>query len=210
MVGVAAILAAPGRWSWTLRALAGWAAGAAIYLAIAWWHMLRADADDTRRRCRRDDAYRGAVDTLLLLASLASVGAVCVALRDSSGGGGWAHLVGVGIPIAAVVVAWLLVHTLYAMHYARLFYQNDDDPDGPSSGGFKMHEQSNEEPDYRDFLYVAFAIACTFGVTDTELTSKPARRSVAKHALLSFALATIVLALAVNVLTNLLSGDGKP
>ena len=196
---------APSAWSWTLRALAAWSVGATVYLAIAWSHIFRADPDTTRCRCRRDDAYRGTVDALLLAASLASVGAVCLALSDSHPDGGSGSVVGVGIPILSVVLAWLLVHTLYAMHYARLFYQSDDDPNGPPRGGFDLHEADGGPPDYRDFLYIAIAVACTFGVTDTELTSKRARRAVAKHSLLSFAFATIVLALAVNVVTNLLS-----
>ncbi len=169
---------------------------------------MRASPAETRKRCRRDDAYRGTIDTLLLFVSVASVGAVCLALQESSGGGGPDKIFSVGIPILGAVLGWLLVHTLFAMHYARLFYNNDEDPDGPPAGGIDMHLEGDEEPDYRDFLYIAIAVACTFGVIDTELTSKVLRRTVTHHALLSFAFATIILALAVNVLTNLLSNGG--
>lgn len=208
IVGAITVAVVPGRWGWTLRPLAGWSAGAGIYLAVAWWVMMRSNPAETHKRCRRDDAYRGAIDTLLLFASVASVGAVCLALRESSGGDGPDKIFSVGIPILGAMLAWLLVHTLFAMHYARLFYQNDEDPDGPPAGGIDMHLTGDEQPDYRDFLYIAIAVACTFGVTDTELTSKVLRRTVTHHALLSFAFATIVLALAVNVLTNLLSKGG--
>lgn len=202
------VAVAPGGWGWMLRSLAGWSVGTAVYLLVAWRQIMRASPDDTRRRCRRDDAYRGTVDTLLLVASVASVAAVCLALKDSDDVGGPGKIIAVGIPIVSVVLAWLLVHTLYALHYARLYYINDEDPDGPPTGGFEMHEDDETQPDYRDFLYISLAIACTFGVTDTELTSKAVRRTVAKHSLLSFAFATIVLALAVNVITNLLSKGG--
>ena len=206
-VAIATTAALPGGWSWVLRSLGGWSAGMLVYLAIAWRMMLCADADTTRRYCRTEDQNRGMIDMLLLLVSGASIVAVCVALREASTPGGPGKIVSVGVPIVAAVLAWLLVHTIYALHYARLFYHNDEDPDGPPTGGFDLH-QDDAEPDYRDFLYIALAVACTFGVTDTELTSKPVRRTVMWHALLAFAFATIVLALAVNVITNLLSSGG--
>ncbi len=196
----------PGSWSWMLRALAGWSAGAGTFLSAAWTIMLRSDAEQTRHRCRRDDPHRGTVRALLLVASAASILAVCLALRESSGSGHPHEAFSVGVPILATTLAWLLVHTLHALHYARMYYHNDDDPDGPPSGGFDLHHAPDDQPDYRDFIYVAFAIACTFGVTDTVLTCKSARRTVTGHAVLSFAFATVVLGLAVNVITNLTSG----
>jgi uncharacterized membrane protein len=87
----------------------------------------------------------------------------------------------------------------------RLFYRNNEDPDGPPTGGFD-NQENNSAPDPRDFIYLAFAVARTSGVTDIEVTSKLARRTVAKHAMLSSACGTVVLALVVNVVTNLLSG----
>lgn len=211
LVGVTIALM-PHDWSWTLRGLAGWSVGAGAYLFMAWRIMLRADPAATKHRCRMDDASRGIVDLLLTVATFASIGAVCLALKESSGSGGPLKAFSVGVPILGVVLAWLLVHTLYALHYARLFYHSDD-KDGPPAGGFDFHEDEDDSgkpapPDYRDFLYLAFSIACTYGVTDVVLTCKSVRRTVWKHGLLSFVFATIVLALAVNVITNLLSSGG--
>ena len=204
-LGLVLVFVLPHGWTWTLRCLAGWSVGEALFLALCWMVMLRADGPATKARCRQNDASRGVVDTLLTFSIFASVVAVCVALHDASADNGLPKPASVGVPIVAVVLAWLLVHTLYALHYAKLYYHNDDDPDGPPFGGMDFREDPPEPPDYRDFLYVSFGIACTYGVTDTILTSKLARRTVTKHSILSFAFATIVLALAVNVITSLLS-----
>ncbi|MDB5328308.1 MAG: hypothetical protein JWM57_3877 [Phycisphaerales bacterium] len=199
-------VAVPHSWSWTLRGLAGWSAGAGTYLFMAWRIMLRADADATRHRCRMDDASRGIVDLLLTVATFASVGAVCLALKDSQNDHGTMKVFGIVLPILATASAWVLVHTLYALHYARLFYINEDDADGPPAGGFDWHDDPKTAPDYRDFLYIAFAIGCTYGVTDTDVNRKVVRRTITKHGILSFVFATIVVALAVNISTNLLFG----
>ena len=193
--------------SWTLRGLAAWCGGAATYLALAWRLILRADPDATRRHSRREDESRAAIDMLLLVASLASLVAVGLALRHERAANGPVGAVGVAATIGAVALAWGLTHTIFAFHYARLFYQNDADPDGPAVGGFDFH--GGGEPDYRDFAYVALSVGCTYGVTDVEVTSKSARRAVSVHGLISFAFATVILVLAVNVFTTLLSGGGQ-
>jgi uncharacterized membrane protein len=204
LAGVGVFALVPGDWSWVLRSLAGWSAGAAVYLAMAWSVVMCADAETTKRRSRTEDPSRALVDALLTVAALVSLAAVAVALSES-GKKDLPLLISVGLPMLTVALGWTLVHTLYAMHYARLYYHNDQDSGGPPTGGLDLHE--NAPPDYRDFLYVAFSIACTFGVTDVNVTAKPIRRVITKHAVLSFALATIVLALAVNVFTNLLSSE---
>ena len=203
LAGVTAAIVPP-RLAWPLHALSAWCVLALTYIAFAWWVMLPADPDQTRGRSRTQDDNRPVIDLLLLIASVVSLVAVGMALRQGDQPDSAPKYLGVGIPMLSVVLSWLLLHTLYALHYARLYYYNDEDPDGPPAGGFDTH--GDDEPDYRDFLYVAFGVACTFGVTDTELTTKPVRRAVTRHSILSFAFGTIILALAVNVLTNLLSG----
>ena len=203
---------APGGLSWTLRGLSAWCAGVSVYLALAWRMMLRADAQATRRHSRREDQNRAAIDALLLAASFASLLGVSLAVRDAAAAdfaGGPPQAVAVGLPMLSVVLAWAMTQTLYALHYARLYYHNDADPDGPPVGGFDFHEDDGRDPDYRDFIYVAFAVGCTFGVTDTDVSNKAVRRAVTYHGLLAFGFAATVLALAVNVVATVLSGGGQ-
>ena len=198
-------LAVPAWVSWVMRGLVAWCAGAGVYLFFAWRMIRTGDAQETSRRCSVEDDSRATIDTLLVVAAVASLAGVLLALKEASKAQGWWSYAVTALSILSVILGWLLVHTLYAMHYARLYYQPDpDDPDGPAAEGMDLH--GGGDPDYRDFLYVSLCIACTFGVTDTELTNKHVRRTVAKHALLSFAFATMILGLAVNVVTSLVSG----
>lgn len=184
----------------TLRVLTAWSVAVVVYLGLVGVMIHRADAAQTQKHSTRDDPKRGTIDVLLLLASVASLGGVLYALAQANAAKTVLTYVITAIAIAAAVLSWLLTHTIFAMHYARLYYHDDK---GEPTGGLDFH--CDEPPDYRDFYYFAFSIACTFGTTDVDLTGKHMRRLVMRHGLLSFVLATVNLALVVNVLTNLLS-----
>ena len=55
-----------------------------------------------------------------------------------------------------------------------------------------------------DFLYFSLVIGLTSQVSDVAVTSKVIRRMVAMHGVLSFFFNLIVLALTVNMISNLL------
>jgi uncharacterized membrane protein len=123
---------------------------------------------------------------------------VCVAL-----GVVVALLVGnaVGWRIEAAVVGVLTVgasgfavHTLYTVHYARLYYS--DEP-----GGINFHDP--EAPCFRDFAYLAYTVGMTYQVSDTEIGLTSIRATVLRHALLSYLLGAVVLAVTINLIAGL-------
>jgi uncharacterized membrane protein len=52
---------------------------------------------------------------------------------------------------------------------------------------------------------VAFTIGMTYQVSDTQISRREIRHTVIKHALLSFVFGTAIIAVAINVLSNLLN-----
>jgi len=60
-------------------------------------------------------------------------------------------------------------------------------------------------PDYLDFVYFSFVVGTTAQTSDVEVTSRKMRRMVTLHGLLSFFFNTTVIALVVN-LTSQLAG----
>ena len=62
----------------------------------------------------------------------------------------------------------------------------------------------DEEPDYWDFFYYSLVVAMTAQVSDVQITSKVIRRAVSVHGVLSFFFNLTVLALTVNMLSNLI------
>jgi uncharacterized membrane protein len=102
----------------------------------------------------------------------------------------------VTLTVLTVVLAWGLVHTVFTLRYGDLYY-------GDPVGGIDFNE--NDLPDYRDFAYLALTIGMTFQVSDTNLQAKKIRRTAIRHALLSYAFGTVIVAITINIVASLLS-----
>jgi len=186
-------LALPERFGLALRAVASWDAAALTMGALAWWLISHADAAEARRRAAPDDPGRRTVWLFVILASGFSLFATTVVLREARGHMPHARGVFVVLCIAAVASAWMLTHTAYTLRYAHLYYRDD----GDGEGGLAF--PGDTSPDFLDFAYFAFTIGMCFQVSDVAITSRPIRRTVLGHAVLSFAYNTAILATAVNL-----------
>jgi len=102
------------------------------------------------------------------------------------------------ICMLAMLASWILVHTIYTFHYARLYYEHN-------AGGTGLEFPGDDQPDYLDFAYFSFVMGCTFQVSDVGVSSKKIRRVALFHGLLSFALNTFVVALTINIISGLIN-----
>ena len=98
------------------------------------------------------------------------------------------------LSVIAVVLAWALVNTVFALKYARLCYRDD-------GGGIDFKRE--DPPAYADFAYIAFTVGMSYAPGENEPTSNHMRRIALGHALLSYTFGTGILAVAVNLVTNL-------
>jgi uncharacterized membrane protein len=99
--------------------------------------------------------------------------------------------------LAAVTVlgSWSLIHTIFALHYAHLYY-------GMAAGGLIF--PGGGDPNYWDFLYYSFVVGMTCQVSDVQVASPRLRRLTLLHGVLSFFFNTVILALAVSIGAGLL------
>lgn len=181
---------------WWFGVVTGWAAAAATYLVWVWLTVRRLDAVQTRSHATREDPGLQVSDMLILLASLASLGAVTLLLLISHTPKAIDKAVVAAVALGSVAVSWLLVHTLYALRYAREYYS---DP----VGGIDFNNPA-EPPRYIDFAYLAFDLGMTYQVSDTSLTSSELRSIVFRHTLLSYVFGAVVLATTINLVAGLL------
>ena len=68
---------------------------------------------------------------------------------------------------------------------------------GAKQGGLNV--PGEEQPDYWDFVYFSFVIGMTCQVSDVAVASKPIRRAVNAHGIVSFFFNVALLALMVNI-----------
>ncbi|UXA07026.1 DUF1345 domain-containing protein [Mycobacterium sp. SMC-2] len=174
-------------------ALLGWVAAAALYAAWSWLIIAPMDAERTARHATREDATRLLADVVIVSASLGSLGGVGYVVAAGTHAGG-ESLAAAGVGVLAVAASWFAVHTLFTAHYARLYYSDE-------IGGIDFHDP--HPPRYLDFAYVAFTVGMTFQVSDTEINSSRLRVTVLRHALLSYLLGAVILAVTINMIAGL-------
>lgn len=179
--------------AWHYAAIAGWAAACIVYIVWVWLKVWGLDADATRSHATLEDPGRRIADLVLLLAALAGVLAVVYNLVDARQLKGGAQLGVALLGIVSVALSWLLVHTLYMLRYARMYYRSD--------GGVDFNQ--DEPPQYSDFAYLAFTLGMTFQVSDTNITSSYIRRAILRHTLLSYLFGTVIIAATVNLVAGL-------
>jgi uncharacterized membrane protein len=179
---------------WPLTPLVAWDVAALTFVTWIWIRIWKLDAAATGRHAEREDPTRAAADLIVLIAAVASLIAVGYVLVRAGSGGGFIEGLQVGFGVASVVVSWSVVHTVYALRYARLYYAGTD-------GGANFHQE--EKPRYSDFAYLAFTVGMTFQVSDTELNNASFRATVLRHSLLSYMFGTVIVALTINLIAGL-------
>jgi uncharacterized membrane protein len=178
-----------------LLPLVTWTATVSILLTWVWRRSWPQDSEGTKLLAEHESRGRS-TDVWLLTAAVASLGAVVVALVQSSSRRDATAVASVLLSLVSVALSWALVHSVYAFKYARLYYFGE-----PDAGGIDFKQES--PPTYSDFAYLAFTVGMSFAVAETEPTTTSIRRVALGHALLSYAFGTGVLAVAINLVTNL-------
>ncbi|MDR2196280.1 MAG: DUF1345 domain-containing protein [Gallionellaceae bacterium] len=193
----AAVGFAPWSFDTLARGLLGWCCGAGVYLALAWWLALRFDAQRTRERALSLDPPSILLLTVMLLTVIFSLAVIVMLLQQDASLGALPRTLHLALGLTALTISWLLMHTLYAFHYAHRYYQSKT-PHG-------LNFPKDQDPDYFDFLYHAFVVGMTSQVSDVQVNSREMRRLTFAHSVLSFAFNMVVLALSINVVAGLVA-----
>lgn len=182
----------------SLGPLAGYDAAVLFYVVRVWVKIWPLDAKATSALAAREDPTQPAADGVLLLAAVASLGAIAVVIVQSHSSHGSIQGVEIGLGVASVVISWLLVHTIFTLKYARMYYRGGENRD---EGGVDF--ENKVRPPYSDFAYLAFTVGMTFQVSDTDLQSEEYRRLALRHALLSYLFGAVILAATINLVAGL-------
>ena len=181
---------------WQAAPLAGWDMACVTFLVWMWRSLWPADSDQTAQLAVREDSSRPVADAVLLLAALVSlVGVGLVLVEGKAKGGPITPGLALGLGIGSVVLSWAVVHTVFTLRYARLFYG-----EGKAAG---IDFNQTEPPRYSDFAYLAFTIGMTFQVSDTDLKNARIRATVLRHMWLSYLFGTVIIAMTINLVAGL-------
>jgi uncharacterized membrane protein len=174
--------------------LIGWDILALVYGIWTWASVWGLDQAAVEADARREDPGRDLTDLMLLGAAAASLVAVGMVLFGTGSAHGAVVYLDAALALGSIFVSWTMVHTVYTLKYARLYYAG-------SPGGIDFN--GTGAPDYPDFAYLAFTVGMTFQVSDTNIKSKLIRRAVLRHAWLSFPLLAVIIAATINLVSGL-------
>lgn len=178
------------------RIVISWDVGVAIYLMLVWRMMATATEHDIRVRARTEDESPSGVTVLLVAAACASLLAIAIVISTSAALEPLTRTLHLGLAAATVLLSWLLVQTVYAVHYAHSYYSDGADGEITAGLGFPNKEPP---PLYADFAYFSFVIGMTCQVSDVATTNRDMRRMVLIHGVISFFFNAIIIALSVNI-----------
>ncbi|AQG80641.1 DUF1345 domain-containing protein [Spirosoma montaniterrae] len=197
-VATVAFLCVPVSFSTPAHLTVVWIAYAQAVLFLMWVSIIVAHPRDLPRLSRIQDSSRMLILAFVVAAAVASLFAVILLLDRMTLEHRTLYIM---LAVLAVASAWVLVHTVFTMRYAHLYYGNDPKQTKRPGGLDFPHEP---EPDYLDFAYFSFVIGMTSQVSDVAVGSKAMRRTALVHGLLSFGFNAIIIALTISGLSSML------
>ena len=183
---------------WPVRLTFVWVVYALTVLTLMWTTILNAHPRDLPRLSRLQDSSRTLILVFVVVAAVASLIAVIAVLDSMSKTNRIPHIT---LAILAVSGAWGLVHTVFTLRYAHLYY-GDDPEQTKRPGGLDFPNEP--EPDYLDFAYFSFIIGMTGQTADVNISSKPMRRTALTHGVLAFGFNAIIVALTISGLSGVI------
>jgi uncharacterized membrane protein len=192
----------PSWFSLYTRILCIWDAGMLCFLCLTLTLMTQAKPKTMRHNAQSQDEGRLVISSLITAAACASILAIIFILRETKD-----KEINIVIPhiilaVVTIIGSWLLVHTIFAMHYAHEYYQDDKIESDSKAEGIDFPEDI--EPDYWDFLYFSFVIGMTSQVSDVQISSRSIRRLALLHGILSFFFNTAIVAMSINIIAGLI------
>lgn len=196
IAGIAVSIGLPADYASLTRTLIGWDAAVWIYLISVWVLMVRAGPQRVRTIAEREDESAEVVMTVICIAAVASIAAIVYELADAKSVVWETRLLRYAFTALTVLGSWFLVGTIFALHYARMYYAALPPPATLAPLQFP---DKITDPDYLDFLYFSFTIAVAAQTSDISITSRAMRKMVLMQSILGFLFNAAILGLSINI-----------
>lgn len=196
---------------WRLRFIWAWDIGTAVALIALYIGLRGATAEAMQHNAQRQDARKWAVLVISLVAATASLVVIASEMPLVKNAAGITQALHAIFVIFTVVLSWVFIHTVFAVHYAHDYYVDADLSKATSMPAkLPLLFPGDQWPNYGDFLYFAFTVGMTFQVSDVQVADREMRRVVLAHGATSFFYTTGILALAINLVAGLFGNSGAP
>jgi uncharacterized membrane protein len=199
VAGVVLFFLLPGNWGTLARVLVSWNGGVTLFLSWVFLWMKGCSAEELYMRYKEEDETALIILVTVICAALLSLVAIVALLSTVRQVAGFERAMHVSLAALTVVSSWLLVPTIFTLHYTDAFYSATDD-DRP------LLFPQTQRPIFWDFAYFSFTIAAACQTADVATTNTSIRKTVLAQSLIAFVFNASILGFAVNVSAGLFSG----
>jgi uncharacterized membrane protein len=199
VAGVVLFFVLPVHLSVMVRVLVSWNGGAILFLTWVFVWMSNCTAEQLYMRYKEEDETAALILVVVTCAALLSLVAIVLLLSTVKQVAGTERVLHIGLAALTVVSSWLLVPTMFTLHYADAFYSASED-DRP------LLFPQTARPVFWDFAYFSFTIAAACQTADVSTANTSIRRTVLVHSVIAFVFNASILGFAVNISAGLLSG----
>ena len=177
------------------RIVLAWDTAVSTLLTLIAIMMWRTDASETLKRARKEETS----NILILLVTILTVAGALVNI-------GWGltksktishnmRIFYISQSVLGVFLAWLLLHMMCSLHYAKLYYGKTDDNDANVFRKGLAFPGNKDVMDYWDFVYYSLTIAMCYQTADVAVMSPYMRRLTIFHAIVSYLFTFTILGL---------------
>lgn len=199
VAGVVLFFLLPSDWGVLARVLVSWNGGVTLFLIWVFAWMSRCSAEQLYIKYKEEDETAGIILVTVICAALLSLVAIVLMLSTVKQVSGFEKVMHVSLAAATVVSSWLLVPTMFMLHYADEYYSVADE-DRP------LLFPETRRPLFWDFAYFSFTIAAACQTADVATANTSIRKTVLAQSLIAFVFNASILGFAVNVSAGLFSG----
>jgi uncharacterized membrane protein len=177
------------------RIVLAWDTGVAILLTLLAVMMWRTEPHETLKRARKEETSSILILLVTILAVAGALVDIGYGLPESKIMSRNLRIFAISQSVIGVFLAWLLLHIMYSLHYAKLYYGEVDDNDANAFRKGFVFPGNKDVVDYWDFVYYSFTIAMCFQTSDVTITSPYMRRLTIFHATVAYLFAMAILGL---------------
>jgi uncharacterized membrane protein len=199
VAGVVLFFLLPGEWGILTRVLVSWNGGAVMFLVWVFVWMSACSAEQLYMKYKEEDETGAIILVVVTCAALLSLVAIILLLSTVKTVAGAERAMHIGLAALTVMSSWMLVPTMFTLHYADAFYSAGED-DRP------LLFPETRRPVFWDFAYFSFTIAAACQTADVSTANTSIRKTVLAHSIIAFVFNASILGFAVNISAGLFSG----
>jgi uncharacterized membrane protein len=196
-------LSLPGALHWSTRSLIAWDGAIVALLVLLGSKILMAKPKQIQRFAQTNQVGRLIAILIVLTLVFSSLFAALFLMGVGENISVSEKKTALRLGLVSVVGTWFILHSTFSLRYAHQYYLLDN-PQEPNRFLRGLDFPNELEPDYLDFAYMSFGIGMSTQVADIDITSREMRHLVMFHALLSFIFNTLIVALTINAISQLI------